>query len=269
MSERTERTITDVTTYEHIIVDVDGPIARVTMNRPERMNAMTNLMLRETTQALGHIAADPDVRVLVLTGAGRAFCPGADLQGVASRSGADVVLTIDDFRAPVLLREMPAVTIALVNGACAGAGFGWACACDLRVATRSAKFNSAFLDVGVAGDMAGPWRLSRLVGAAKARELYFLPDKFTADEAQRIGLVSRVFDDDVFAEEAEKIVDRLAAASPAGLRTMKANFTDAELMSLAAFSKLESERHMDLFKNPDTLEAFAAKVEKRTPRWQR
>ncbi len=87
---------------------------------------------------------------------------------------------------------MPAVTIAAISGACAGAGFGWACACDLRVASQTARFNTAFLDVGVAGDMGGPWTLPRIVGAAKARELYFLPGKFDAAEALRIGLVSRV-----------------------------------------------------------------------------
>jgi len=199
--------------YQHILVDVDGPIARITLNRPERMNSMTNLMVRETTQALEVLKTNERVRVVVLTGAGKHFCPGADLQGVTTGSGSDAVLTVDDFRTPVLLREMPAVTIALVNGACAGAGFGWALACDLRVATRSAKFNSAFLDVGVAGDMSGPWTLPRLVGAAKARELYFIPDKFTADEAHRIGLVARVFDDETFAVEASAVVDRLANAA--------------------------------------------------------
>jgi 2-(1,2-epoxy-1,2-dihydrophenyl)acetyl-CoA isomerase len=257
-----------MTEYQHILVDVDGPVARLTMNRPERMNSMTNLMVRETTQALERIAADERVRVVVLTGAGKHFCPGADLQGVTTGSGSDAVLTADDFRAPVLLREMPAVTVALVNGACAGAGFGWALACDLRVAARSAKFNSAFLDVGVAGDMSGPWTLPRLVGAAKARELYFIPDKFSADEAQRIGLVARVFDDESFAEEAHAVVSRLADAAPQGLRTMKANFLDAERVGLAEFSRIESQRHMDLFKHPDTLEAFRARVEKRPPVWQ-
>ncbi|MFT3854067.1 MAG: enoyl-CoA hydratase-related protein [Ilumatobacteraceae bacterium] len=253
--------------YQHILVDVDGPVARVTLNRPERMNSMTNLMVRETTQALERLAADERVRVVVLTGAGKHFCPGADLQGVATGSGADAVLTEDDFRTPVLLREMPAVTIALVNGACAGAGFGWALACDLRVATRSARFNSAFLDVGVAGDMSGPWTLPRLVGAAKARELYLIPDKFTADEAHRIGLVARVFDDETFAAEADAVVARLANAAPQGLRTMKANFLDAERVGLDEFARIESRRHMDLFKHPDTLEAFRARVEKRSPVW--
>ena len=259
---------TSTPTYRHILLDVDGPIARLTMNRPDRMNSMTNLMVRETTQALELVAAMAHVRILVLTGAGRSFCPGADLQGITSGSGSDAALTTDDFRTPVLLREMAAVTVALVNGACAGAGFGWACACDIRIATRSAKFNSAFLDVGVAGDMAGPWTLARLVGAGKARELYFIPDKFSADEAQRIGLVARVYDDDTFAEQSAAVVNRLAAASPAGLRTMKANFTDSERLTLAEFSKVESERHMALFENPDTLEAFAAKVERRAPKWQ-
>ena len=254
--------------YEHIVVDVDGPVARLTMNRPERMNSMTNLMVRETTQALEQLARNDSVRVVVLTGAGKHFCPGADLQGVTTGSGSDAVLTVDDFRTPVLLREMAAVTIALVNGACAGAGFGWALACDLRIAARSAKFNSAFLDVGVAGDMSGPWTLPRLVGAAKARELYFIPDKFTADEAQRIGLVARVFDDEVFADEAEAVVARLAGAAPQALRTMKANFLEAERVGLAEFARIESRRHMDLFKHPDTLEAFRARVEKRPPVWQ-
>ena len=180
------------------------------------MNSMTNLMVRETTQALDVLSTNERVRVVVLTGAGKHFCPGADLQGVTTGSGSDAVLTVDDFRTPVLLREMPAVTIALVNGACAGAGFGWALACDLRVATRSAKFNSAFLDVGVAGDMSGPWTLPRLVGAAKARELYFIPDKFTADEAHRIGLVARVFDDETFAVEASAVVDSAGRRRPAG-----------------------------------------------------
>jgi 2-(1,2-epoxy-1,2-dihydrophenyl)acetyl-CoA isomerase len=171
--------VTD-TKYETILFDKAGPVATITMNRPERMNSMTNFMLVEAGEALAVAAADPDLRILVLTGAGRAFCPGADLQGVASGSGTDVVVRPEHFQVPVKLHEMPLVTIAAVNGACAGAGLGWALACDLRIASRSAMFNTAFLDVGVAGDMGGPWTLSRLVGPAMARQLYFLPDKFNS-----------------------------------------------------------------------------------------
>jgi len=168
---------------------------------------------------------------------------------------------------PVQLHNLPAVTIAAVNGACAGAGLGWALACDLRIAARSAKFNTAFLDVGVAGDMGGPWSLGHLVGRAKARELYFLPEKFDAVEALRIGMVNRVADDDRFQDEVELVVDRLRSAAPIALRTMKANFLDAERMDLAAFVGVETERHTRMFTTEDTREAFAAKVEKRAPRF--
>lgn len=254
-------------TFETILLAVDGPVATLTLNRPERMNSMTNRMVRETADALDVVAADASVRVLVLTGAGRSFCPGADLHAVASGTVADERLSPAQFRAPVLLHEMPAVTIALINGACAGAGLGWAAACDLRVATQSARFNTAFLDVAVAGDMALPWSLPRLLGAGKARELCMLPGKFDAAEAQRIGFLARVFDDDQFVDQAAEIVARLAAAAPAALRTMKANFLDAERHDLSSFVQLESKRHISLFALDDTREAFAAKVEGRRPRY--
>ena len=253
--------------YETIVYAKDGPVATLTMNRPERMNSMTNRMVLETGRALVAAAEDPELRVLVLTGSGRSFCPGADLQGVASGSISEDRLRPEDFRVPVQLHNLPAVTIAAVNGACAGAGLGWALACDLRVAARSAKFNTAFLDVGVAGDMGGPWSLGHLVGRAKARELYFLPEKFDADEALRIGMVNRVADDDRFRDEVALVVDRLRSAAPIALRTMKANFLDAERMDLAAFVGVETERHTRMFTTEDTREAFAAKVEKRAPRF--
>ena len=253
--------------FDTITYVKDGPVATLTMNRPDRMNAMTNRMVLETGRALVQAAEDPELRVLVLTGAGRSFCPGADLQGVASGSINEDRLRPEDFRVPVQLHNLPAVTIAAVNGACAGAGLGWALACDLRVAARSARFNTAFLDVGVAGDMGGPWSLGHLVGRTKARELYFLPEKFDADEALRIGMVNRVAADDAFQDEVNLVVDRLRAAAPIALRTMKANFLDAERMDLAAFVGVETERHTRMFTTEDTREAFAAKVEKRAPRF--
>jgi 2-(1,2-epoxy-1,2-dihydrophenyl)acetyl-CoA isomerase len=252
--------------FEHIIYEKSGPVVRLTMNRPDRLNGMTNRMLVETGEALAAATEDRELRVLVLTGAGKGFCPGADINRIAT-SEPDVPLTTADFRVPVLLHNMPAVTIAAVNGACAGAGLGWALACDIRIAAQSARFNVAFLDVGVAGDMGGPWTLSRIVGPAKARELYFFPDKFDAAEALRNGVVSRVFPDDRFRAEVDAIVSRLAEAAPIALRTLKANFVDAERMDLAGYVALESERHMRMFQTEDTREAFAAKAEKRKPRF--
>ena len=243
----------------------DG-IGRLTLDRPDRLNAMTNRMVVEVYDALCAIAERTDVQVLILTGAGRGFCPGADLKHFAGGE-ADVATRHEHFRTPLLLHRMPQVTIAAINGACAGAGFGWACACDLRFAARSATFNTAFLNVASAGDMAGPWMLPRLVGAAKARELYLLPDKFGAADALAMGLVSRVFDDADFHAAVEGIATRLAAASPHALRTMKRNFTDAEQMDLEPYIQLETERHMHVMAHADAKEAFRAFVEKRPPRF--
>lgn len=258
--------------FKTIRFEKTGPVATLTMNRPERMNGMTGLMVHEAREALTHAADDTEIRVLVLTGAGKAFCPGADLNVVVSSSGhqdaADGGSGPRDYHVSTLLHEMPAVTIAAINGACAGAALGWACGCDFRFAAQSARFNVAFLDVGVAGDMGGPWTLPRIVGAARARELYFMPGKFDAAEALRIGLVTRVFPDESFRTEIGAIVERLTAAAPMALRTMKSNFVEAERMDLRSYIDLETARHTPMFATHDTREAFAAKVEKRKPRFE-
>jgi len=252
--------------WQTISFESANGIARLTLNRPEQMNAMTNRMVREVTECLTEVATHTSERVLVLTGAGRGFCPGADLKHFAA-GGADEELGPSDFRTPLLLHRMPQVTIAAINGMCAGAGLGWACAADLRVAARSANFNTAFLNVASAGDMAGPWTLPRLVGAAKARELYLLPEKFSAEAALAIGLVSRVFTDADFHDEVNAIAEQLAAASPHALRTMKRNFVDAEQMDLESYLQVESERHLQVMAHDDAKEAFRAFVEKRAPRF--
>jgi 2-(1,2-epoxy-1,2-dihydrophenyl)acetyl-CoA isomerase len=243
----------------------DG-IGRLTLNRPERLNAMTNRMVVEVHDTLADVARMHDVRVLILTGEGRGFCPGADLKHFSSNA-PDVETRAEHFRTPLYLHRMPQVTIAAINGACAGAGFGWACACDLRFAARSATFSTAFLNVASAGDMAGPWTLPRLVGAARARDLYFLPEKFGAADALRMGLVTRVFEDATFRAEVDTIAARLAAAAPQALRTMKRNFVDAEQTDLETYLQIETERHRQVMAHPDASEAFRAFVEKRPPRF--
>lgn len=252
--------------YDTIRFEAADGIGRLTLDRAERMNAMTNRMLAETRACLDAVAERNDVRVLVLTGAGRGFCPGADLKHYAAGE-SDTTSRPDDFRVPLILHTMPQVTLAAINGMCAGAGLGWALACDLRLAAASANFNTAFLNVASAGDMAGPWTLPRLIGAAKARELYFLPEKFGADEAREMGLVSRVFDDAEFRDEVEAIARRLAAASPHALATMKQNFVDAERLDLASYLALETERHIEVMAHDDAREAFRAFVEKRPPQF--
>jgi 2-(1,2-epoxy-1,2-dihydrophenyl)acetyl-CoA isomerase len=250
--------------YETIIWDAAGGVGRLTLNRPANRNGITGVMMNELHEATRAAAADESLKVVVLTGAGDSFCVGADLKHYSSGAD-DPGSALETFEITRLLHEMPAVTIAAVNGAAAGAGFGWACACDLRFATASALFNSAFLDVAVAGDMAGPWSLPRLVGAAKARELYFLPGKFGAEEAKRIGLVVDVFDDERFREQVELVVERLAGAAPLAIRGMKANFLAGETMTLGDYIRTESQRHLEISASRDTAEAFRAFVDKRTP----
>lgn len=254
---------------ETILVDRKDSVATVRLNRPQQRNGIIAQMMNELYAALRELAQQPDLRVVVLRGEGADFCPGADLKhytsGAVEKSGRPA---IDEFNIPVLLHEMPAVTIAAISGACAGAGFGWACACDLRIASETARFNSAFLDVGVAGDMGGPWSLPRLVGAAKARELYFLPGKFDAAEALRIGLVSRVSKADAFETDVAALAERLGRAAPLAIRGMKANFVAAEKMNFGDYIALESERHGRIFASEDTKEAFRAFVEKRAPQFK-
>jgi 2-(1,2-epoxy-1,2-dihydrophenyl)acetyl-CoA isomerase len=254
--------------FETIRYEVADGVARLTLNRPERLNGMTNTMVREAYDAMSLAAADASIRVLVLTGAGKVFCPGADLGHFSGQDrGPDERLHASHLRVATLLHEIPAVTIAALNGSCAGAGLGWALACDLRVATASAKLNVAFLDVGVAGDMGVPWTLSRIVGAAKARELCFFPEKVDAAEAHRLGILARVFPDERFAEEAEAVVAKLTAASPTALWALKANFLAAERATFADYIDIESERHLRVTASEDTAEGFLAFMEKRPPRF--
>jgi 2-(1,2-epoxy-1,2-dihydrophenyl)acetyl-CoA isomerase len=251
--------------YETIIYDKAEHVATISLNRPEARNGITPRMLDELYEAVQDAAADKGLRVLVLRGAGRDFCPGADVKAYAAGAGPSDPKT---FTVSVLLHECALVTVAAIKGACAGAGLGWAAACDLRLCDATARFNSAFLDVGLSGDMGGTWFLPRIVGAAKARELYFLPGKFEAEEAARIGLVNRCVPEAEFETALSALADRLANSSPLALKGMKANFVEAERLGLADFIAVETQRHSACGRSEDSREAFRAFVEKRKPVFQ-
>lgn len=250
--------------YETILYDVEGSLATVTLNRPDSFNGITNRLMRELYECLNIVADDPAVRVVIFTGAGRAFCPGVDLKGGASGDNQEPNRK-EYFHISTLLHEMPKVTIAAVNGACAGAGLGWACACDLRYASERAVFNSAFLGVGISGDMGGPWLLPRIVGSMKARELFFSSEKFSADEADRLGLVLKTFPAESFQDEVKSIALKLSKSAPLAIGEMKKNFINAENMPLRDYIELETERHSRTGATEDSREAMKAFVEKRDP----
>lgn len=247
--------------------EVTGGVGTLWFDRPDQRNGIVNTMLRELHELLHRVARDPDVAVVVVTGRGDAFCPGADLKHYSS-GATDEPLRSEWFDIPVLLHEMPQVTIAAINGACAGAGLGFALACDLRYAASTAKLNTAFLDVAVAGDMGVPWTLPRVVGAGRARELSMLPRKLDAHEAVAIGLVNDVFEAEHLLVEVGSRAERLAAAAPLARRSMKAHYVAAERTGFADFVAMETERHRIISDSADTGEAFRAFVEKRTPRFE-
>ena len=225
-----------------VLVEQDGGVATVTLNRPDRMNTLNQELIQELPERLRALAWDPAVRCVVLTGAGdRAFSAGGDVGGMGgsgdtmSAGGGPAPLledTIDNLRrgqeASLLLHEMGKPTLAVINGACAGASLSMALACDLRIAGEHAVFTTAFAAIGFSGDYGGSYFMTKLLGTARARELYFLPERIAADEALRIGLVHRIAPKEKLRAEGHALAQRLAAGPPIAYRYMKRNLNLAE-----------------------------------------
>jgi 2-(1,2-epoxy-1,2-dihydrophenyl)acetyl-CoA isomerase len=257
--------------------EVQDAVATITLKRPEAMNTMSPDLLTGTLDALEAAASDDGVRAVILTGSGRAFCAGGDLQGMAAagRGGGGarasgpppIQRNIADLRSRMrssqLLRDMPKVTFAAINGACAGAGLAWACACDIRYAADTAVFNTAFMTAGLSGDFGGTWTLSRIVGPAKARELYLLAERFRADEAERIGLVSAVMPGDQLMDFVREKAKRVAGFAPLTCAAIKANMNDAMRLDFPGMLDVEAERHTRMGRTEDAREAARAFLEKR------
>ena len=254
-----------------VLVEVDGAVATITLNRPERLNTFVPELGRLMIEALERLGSDGSVRVVVLTGAGTGFSAGGDLtDGLASLlgDGSDAereAALREHVRVVELLRSLPQVTLAAVDGACAGAGLSFALACDLRVASDRAKFAAAFLAAGVSGDFGGIWFATRLLGAARARELFLLGDRIDAAEALRLGLVSRVLPADTFSDDVAALVARLAGSAPLALAELTANLRDAEVLDLPAYLDVETARQVRTMSSEDAAEAAAAFFAKRTP----
>ena len=229
--------------------EVSGTVATITLNRPERLNAMTEDLIGGVLDCLEQASADDAIRVVVLTGAGRGFCAGGDLGAMAEFAeprtpGASVALLRRLHRTSELLHEMTKVTIAAVNGPCAGAGLSWACACDLRIAAESAVFRTAFLSAGLTGDFGGTWLLTRLVGAGRARDLFFRNEKLSAASAAAMGLVGEVVPDGALMGRVADLASGLAQAPPHVVAGIKQNLNDALELDLHALLNAEAGRQV-------------------------
>lgn len=261
---------------DEVLYDVRDGVATLTLNRPDRLNAQNTPMFEAALRYLDRAGDDDAVRVVVLTGAGRAFCAGGDLAQMAAGSIAPPDAEPVSFggrvrevrlltRTSQLLHELPKVTIAAVNGACAGGGMSWAMACDLRYAASSAKFTTAFVNAALSGDFGLTWFLPRVIGPAKARELLFFGDVLSAGDAAALGMVNEVFPDERLADEVAARAARLVAKAPLALARLKANANDAHNLDLGRHLEIETERMLRCFDTADCAEAAHAFFEKRPP----
>jgi len=255
-----------------LLETVKDGVAVLTLNRPDRLNAMSPAMLDAMLEALPRLADDSAVGVVVLTGAGRGFCAGGDVKAMAEGrefSGDTLEDKASALRAGMevsrWLHEMPKPTIAMVRGAAAGAGLSLAMACDMRIAGDSARFATAFARVGYSGDFGGSWFLTQLVGTAKARELYYTAEILGADRALALGLVNRVVPDAALEDETMGVARRMAGGPRVALRYMKRNMNAAEAGTLKDLLDLEAWHHARCGMTEDHREAARAFVDKREP----
>jgi 2-(1,2-epoxy-1,2-dihydrophenyl)acetyl-CoA isomerase len=259
--------------YESIQFTIDHGIAVLTLNRPDRLNSFTQAMHREVRDALDRLQADGSVRVLVLTGAGRGFCAGQDLNDRAVEpggAGVDLGESVEKYYAPLVmtLRTLPMPVICAVNGVAAGAGANLALACDIVLAAKSASFIEAFCKLGLIPDTGGTWVLPRLLGPARAMGLALLGDKLPAEKAEEWGLIWRSVPDDALMTETMAMAEHFARAPTKGLAFTKKAMLASWTNTLEQQLQLEAGMMRELGYSQDYREGVSAFIEKRQPRFK-
>ncbi len=254
---------------------LEAGVLTLALNRPEARNAMSAAMIAALSGRLAQAETDDDVRCVVLTGTGKAFCAGGDVKGMANQG--DGGMTIDNAihrqrlaqRATAgKLFRMPKPTIAAINGAAAGAGLSLALACDLRIMSTAAFLTTAFAKVGFSGDFGGTYFMTQLIGAAKAREFYFLSDRVDGHEAVRLGLVNWLCQPDELDARTRDLASRLAAGPTVAYRYMKENLNRAMAGEIDDCLDLEATHHIHCGQTEDHREAAKAFVAKREPEFK-
>jgi 2-(1,2-epoxy-1,2-dihydrophenyl)acetyl-CoA isomerase len=254
-----------------LLTRIEDGVAVLTMNRPDALNALTRPMMLGLSEALEACGADPAIGCIVLTGAGRAFCAGGDVKAMASgeKSLGSFEAKAQDLRNRMeivrVLHAGPKPTIAMVNGVAAGAGLGLALACDIRLAGTSARMTTAFAKVGLSGDFGGTWFLNRLVGPARARELYFTSEILDAPRIEALCLANRVVPDAALEAETMALAARIARGPRVAMGYMKRNATVAMTGSLSDLLDAEALHMTRCRETEDHREAATAFVEKRAP----
>lgn len=258
--------------YEHILVSEGDGIVTITLNRPDKLNAFIGHMRRDLAEALEHAGSDRGIRVVIVTGAGRAFCAGGDIAYTAElmeRRDSDEFERILGAGRRVIsaIRMMTKPVIAAVNGPAAGAGFNLALACDLRIASTNATFSQSFVKIGLHPDWGGTYFLPRLVTPNKACELFFLGDSIDAAEAARLNLVNKVVAPEELETATLQLAQRLCAAPPIALASAKQAVYMSSGADLDQMMRYETEAQLRCFESEDCNEGLRAFFEKRDPRF--
>jgi enoyl-CoA hydratase/carnithine racemase len=262
-------------TSAEVLYAAKGHVATITLNRPERMNTISGPMLAQLCDALLKADRDPNIRVVILTGTGRAFCAGLDLSEVTKQSGGGIAAgasqaTNLDLRntPPTILFHMEKPTICALNGSAAGYGMDTALGCDIRLMAESAKMAAAFTKRGIVPESGGTWFLPRLIGWSKAAELIFTGRTLTAAQCKELGLVSDVVPDNELAARAEKLAEEIAANAPLAVQASK------RMMRMGLNETFNDHVHhvflqlLPLFKTQDAAEGMRAFMEKRSPKFE-
>jgi len=258
--------------YEHILFEIRDGVARITLNRPDRLNSFNDAMHAELRDALGIVRGEASARAMLLTGAGRGFCAGQDLadRAVAPGSAAvDLGASIERNYKPLVLalRTLPMPVVCAVNGVAAGAGANIALACDIVIAAASASFIQAFCRIGLVPDSGGTFFLPRLVGTARAMGLALTGDRLSAEQAAAWGLIWKCVDDAELPAAAEALVTQFAAGPTRGLAAIKESLQRSGGNGLEAQLDLERDMQRALGYSDDYREGVAAFVDKRPPRF--
>jgi 2-(1,2-epoxy-1,2-dihydrophenyl)acetyl-CoA isomerase len=256
----------------HLLYDITDRVAIVTLNRPEVMNAFSDTMREDLLRAVREAASNAEVRCVMITGAGRAFCAGGDIANMAElqdKGDTSVIGRRMALGSQVIhcLREMPKPVIAAINGAAAGAGVNLALACDIRLAAKSARFSESFVKIGLVPDWGGTYLLTQIVGTGKALELMMIGDRIDADDALRLGLLNRIFPDETFREEVLRVAHQLASGPAETLAHIKRAVYLGATGTLAESLSYEEQAQKHVFLSGDSKEGMRAFLEKRAPKF--
>jgi len=258
--------------YEHIQITEAEGIMTITLNRPEKLNAFIGHMRRDLAEVLEHAGSDRTVRVVIITGAGRAFCAGGDIVFMAElmkrRDSEEFARILGAGRRVITaIRQMTKPVIASINGPASGAGCNLAFACDLRIASSTASFSQSFAKVGLHPDWGGTYFLPRLVTPNKACEMFFLGEPIDANEAARLGIVNQVVAPEELENKTMQLAERLRAAPPIALAAAKHAVYMSQAKELDEMLRYETEAQLRCFDSEDGLEGVLAYLEKREPRF--